>query len=114
MKEGIFVIGVEIICRGVGYCILTLLKVSIICWFTALLLCQFKKENCIDPHQSVKEVTGELAKAYITGRECKVSEHQEANTKKFTLTSREVRSSKALCPRSQSILLPASIFVVVV
>lgn len=71
-----------------------------------------RKRNCIDPHQSVKEVTGELAKAYITGRECRVSEHQEANTKKFTLTSKEVRSSQALCPRSQSMLLPASFVVV--
>lgn len=92
------IIEVEIIYRGVGYCILTLLKVNIVCQFTVLLLCHFKKENCIDPRQSVKEVTGELAKAYITGRECRVSEHQEANTKKFTLTSKEVRSSQALCP----------------
>lgn len=38
-------------------------------------------------HRSVKETTGELAKVYITGRECRVSEHEEVNTKGFTLAS---------------------------
>lgn len=75
---------------------------------TALTLCQFKKDNCTDPYQSVKEIAGGLAKAHITGRECRVSVHQEANTKVFILTCREVRSSRALCPRSYSTLLPAS------
>lgn len=76
--------------------------------FMALALCQFKRGNCTDPHQSVEETTGELAKVYAIGREGRVSEQQEANAKGFPLASSGVRASKALCPRSYSALLPAS------
>lgn len=74
----------------------------------AFALCQFKRGNCIAPHQSVKETAGELAKVCAIGRECRVSEQQEANTKGFPLASSGVRASKALCPRLYSALLPAS------